>query len=302
MLKWILPTLTFKTMKHSCLFCGRAFPVPSALERHMRFHTNEKPFFCKYCDKSYSWGGWKQHEAQHHAPKYYQCVLCSYKSAYKTQLKRHTLSVHIQEKSFKCNVCKKSFAVQGGLKTHMETHIPIEARKHFSCNICTKTFTTRSNLTAHMKNHTVGKQFQCSICTKEFLLPSYLQEHMAIHTGERSQHCRICGKAFPKASTRNFHEKTHTGIKAYECKICAKKFGSKGTLTKHISSVHCTNKLFPCIFCGKLFATMRLAMGHLITHTKERPQFCKLCPREFTQIANLRKHYRFEHFDTSISV
>lgn len=40
-----------------CPTCARQFPVPSLLERHMRTHTNERPYQCRICGRSYSQSG-----------------------------------------------------------------------------------------------------------------------------------------------------------------------------------------------------------------------------------------------------
>lgn len=40
-----------------CPSCEKEFHVPSLLERHMRTHTNERPFQCRLCSRSYSQSG-----------------------------------------------------------------------------------------------------------------------------------------------------------------------------------------------------------------------------------------------------
>ena len=42
---------------HPCPKCGKEFHVPSLLERHMRIHTNERPYQCRMCGRSYSQSG-----------------------------------------------------------------------------------------------------------------------------------------------------------------------------------------------------------------------------------------------------
>ena len=40
-----------------CPTCTKEFHVPSLLERHMRTHTNERPYQCRMCGRSYSQSG-----------------------------------------------------------------------------------------------------------------------------------------------------------------------------------------------------------------------------------------------------
>src|SRR5438046_1421279 len=43
-----------KERRHECDVCGKRFQSPSALKRHKRMHSGEKPFKCEECEKAFS--------------------------------------------------------------------------------------------------------------------------------------------------------------------------------------------------------------------------------------------------------
>ena len=57
------------------------FRYPSGLDRHMRIHTNEKPYECDVCEKRFRRSG---------------------------TLKSH-MRIHTNEKPYECDVCEKLF-------------------------------------------------------------------------------------------------------------------------------------------------------------------------------------------------
>ncbi|KOC66061.1 Transcription factor hamlet [Habropoda laboriosa] len=80
-----------------CVKCGTPFMFPRSanLTRHLRTHTGEQPYKCKYCERSFS---------------------------ISSNLQRHVRNIHDKQRPFKCPLCERCFGQQTNLDRHLKKH------------------------------------------------------------------------------------------------------------------------------------------------------------------------------------
>ena len=116
------PRIGGSAKQSQCLKCGLKMNL-KALPRHMRTHSLQKPYQCKWCDySSIRKQHLQQHLATHTGEKAYHCKECGRSFGRAESLKRHLL-VHSGEKPYKCTNCDYSGALAQNLRVHMTRHI-----------------------------------------------------------------------------------------------------------------------------------------------------------------------------------
>ena len=250
----------------TCHICHKSYKSTTKLKRHLLIHSPEKPFKCS-CGAEFHRNDQltrhsKVHDKPEKVPKVYECNECQKVFKSNQNLKKH-LMTHF-ELSVQCPRCK-DFIPQQSLKQHIRMH-------NLQCHYCQKSFATKRSLDYHLKIHTNTQQlYDCPDCLKVFYTRFALKNHQnVVHKGVRKFACSSCGARFgyksvlvkhekicnqgkPESSMKNNNSnlaKKLTGCESekprmHECYFsgCQHKSLRAYDLQRHISAVHCNDKL-----------------------------------------------------------
>uniref|UniRef100_A0A8C6UBV7 C2H2-type domain-containing protein n=1 Tax=Neogobius melanostomus TaxID=47308 RepID=A0A8C6UBV7_9GOBI len=118
--------------------CGKRFALNQNLQSHMTSHSEERPFKCSVCEKSFKKDCILTNHMKTHRG---DCSECGRKLKWKS-LASHLRNVH---HIFACSVCKERFTDNVGLKEHMMTHV----EKFHICSVCGERFIWKTALLRH---------------------------------------------------------------------------------------------------------------------------------------------------------
>lgn len=133
---------------YSCNVCGKStFKTNNRLMKHMRIHSNQRPFSCQICKKEYNASSsLKAHQRMAHNMNNSENAAAAAAAANGTNA----------ASLLQCTICKKTFVKPYHLSVHMNTVHDNE--RPFACPHCSYRFSTSSKLSAHVRSMHTDQQ------------------------------------------------------------------------------------------------------------------------------------------------
>ncbi|XP_041470536.1 uncharacterized protein LOC121420075 isoform X1 [Lytechinus variegatus] len=291
-----------------CHECGATFSSVANVRRHMRIHSGERPFKCKFCSWSFNRKEvWRGHMKKKHAGELRA-----------SRNKANAGLGKIKKEGFNCDKCDGSFKSNYSLSVHLKQHSQGSSSRPFKCSLCDLAFIRQSDRTKHLKfvhgldqadidasalnkkeikvepgttpppstpqtNAPSAEVHVCHRCGARFDSFWGLESHSRVHEKHsrfpRPYKCIECGAAFKGLSNHTRHMRVHTPEYILETKkILSNMPGRKSRVQTSTTNLPVKPTVAPT------------DKGPFLSGKEARPHVCPKCGTSYKYARNLRKH------------
>ena len=175
-----------------CKLCGYTTRWPSELQKHMRVHTDVRPFACPHCQYRCKWKG----DMNRHVLKFHRGAPTKIEPV--TQM--DAASTNEEENgggasSVEGNEKETEALVRSGSDTKI---------KVYKCSFCEFTCTTASRFHVHYVQHLNTKPFMCSVCQHRSNWEWDVTKHIKMKSQRDSDHLNAHPVLIDDSGKRNY--------------------------------------------------------------------------------------------------
>ena len=254
-----------RKQKNLCKYCGRQFMRLPHLVEHIRKHTAEKPFDCRFCSRAYG---------------------------NKLRCTRHEATHNNDEVGIHCEICECETETKAFYLYHMNEHVldenkKLEEDKQQQFVEMIRNMQSNKNNEREKIENTEDQMLNLLLDFEKDKNKSNLANEEIVQEVPETVPCRICPEKVVKKDFLN-HFQSH---KIYLCKVCKRGFTNKLNYKYHSDTMHYkeeTNehasikKTFVCTICEKRLSKKSKLKMHLQTHVSDEPLLkCEICQEPF---------------------
>lgn len=295
-----------------CPVCKHKFTSRTALVRHVRLHTGEKPFPCKTCGMHFhrkevlAYHQLKCKGLQEKTP----CLpSTTVETLEKCEVKSASKSIKVPKK-FNCSYCPHVFTMTGNLKMHEKAHLAnslipcLKCGKYYKrnkicghrkfCNVKESTSTDTSHRVQAVKAEKSEHKGPSLVVTNR---PSRITKIIGTNIDHFKERCPHCSKRFQYRSYLLRHLPSHLGKHNFACKYCGQKCNSQNSCQQHealcngMLGQHEEKQVNESKEIRDLPGGAAGLKGCKVILRKDGEQLkCNFCTKTFTKSRNLRRH------------